>query len=206
MSYTFPIFAVPIYTSSVITDDNFKKELNFIETLDFKKTASNWVSINTKVINAPEMSRCKEIFEYHLNAYVNTTFCCDQEFFITNSWIARTKPGEEHHKHLHPNSIISGVLYLKVEKEPSSISFHKEPATKGDIGLLYDVKDFNIYNSDSWSIPVSQSQIVIFPSSLQHSVNTNDTENERIVLGFNTFVKGSFGKGAYCADLVLNEF
>jgi hypothetical protein len=35
--------------------------------------------------------------------------------FVTQSWLNWTKPGQWHHKHSHPNSLYSGVLYLDVE-------------------------------------------------------------------------------------------
>ena len=52
-----------------------------------------------------------------------------------------------------------------------------------------DVGKFNIWNSDSWWIPVETGELFMFPSSLTHQVVTKKGNNTRISLAFNTFYK-----------------
>ena len=57
-----------------------------------------------------------------------------------------------------------------------------------NINILY-----NTYNSSSWHLPVNTLDIVIFPSYLQHGINTKEDNNKRISLAFNVFVEGDLG-------------
>ena len=203
MSAVFPIFAFPIYINETMVGENFEKELNFLKKQEYKNNSLNELSVNTDILNEPELFRCKEILTKCLDEFVSEVFCCEQQLYMTNSWAARTKFGQQHQKHNHPNSIVSGVFYLQTEEESSFIKFHRTPSLRENINLHYHIKKFNIFNSETWNVPIKRGQILIFPSSLLHSVVLNDTNNERVILGFNTFVKGKFGKGAYCSDLFL---
>ena len=57
--------------------------------------------------------------------------------------------------------------------------------------------EFNQFNSEKWWMPVKSGTMIIFPSHLEHGVDQNLFYDNRIVIGFNTFVKGNFGNGAF---------
>jgi hypothetical protein len=90
---------------------------------------------------------------------------------------------------LHANSFLSGVFYIKSNNETDSISFYKNPSS----GITPNYNNYNIYNSSSWHLPVNTLDIVIFPSYLQHGINTKVDNNKRISLAFNVFVEGELG-------------
>ena len=197
-----PLFPVPVYQSS--TDYlNFANEINFLSSLDLIKARNNSVSKNVQVLDYHELSKCKEICEKHLKIFIENTLDCKQEFYITNSWIARSRPGESHHVHFHPNSIISGVLYLQAEQNAGNIVLHHKSSLRNNFDFTYDVNSYNIFNSATWKFSVSTGQIIIFPSWVNHSVEENRSNSDRIILGFNTFVKGTFGDAEYSANLTL---
>jgi uncharacterized protein (TIGR02466 family) len=197
-----PLFPVPVYQSS--TDYlNFVNEINFLSSLDLIKARNNSVSKNVQVLDYHELSKCKEICEKHLQIFIENTLDCKQEFYITNSWIARSRPGESHHVHFHPNSIISGVLYLQAEQDAGNIVLHHKSSLRHNFDFTYDVNSYNIFNSATWKFSVSTGQIIIFPSWVNHSVEENRSNSDRIILGFNTFVKGTFGDAEYSANLTL---
>jgi ectoine hydroxylase-related dioxygenase (phytanoyl-CoA dioxygenase family) len=50
---------------------------------------------------------------------------------------------------------------------------------------------------------VKTGTVILFPSSLDHSVAENKTNNTRICIGFNSFVRGSFGQQGDYTDLIL---
>jgi cupin superfamily acireductone dioxygenase involved in methionine salvage len=54
-------------------------------------------------------------------------------------------------------------------------------------------KEYNDYNSDEVDFKVKTGELLLFPSHLQHRVNTTKNDNVRISLAFNSFVKGEFG-------------
>jgi uncharacterized protein (TIGR02466 family) len=197
-----PLFSTPIYLSDtgVIT---FEEEVKFLEEIQYNRGVHNDLSKDIKLLDLPELKRVRSICELHLKKYIDTVINCKQEFYITNSWATKNSKGEHHHVHDHPNSIMSGVIYLQVPDPENAIEFHHKSAIKNNFYFYYNVREFNIFNSDTWFLPIKQGQILLFPSWVRHGVNSNNSEKDRIVLGFNTFVKGNFEGEIYSADLEL---
>ena len=57
-------------------------------------------------------------------------------------------------------------------------------------------------NSESWWFEVNEGDVIMFPSSLTHMVQTVDGE-ERISIAFNTFLKGTVGDTNDLTELML---
>ena len=67
-----------------------------------------------------------------------------------------------------------------------------------------------MFNSHSWKGLVVTGSLIIFPSWLVHEAHANTSKIDRRVLGFNSFVEGTFGEqtgggNAYSAELVLKK-
>ena len=61
--------------------------------------------------------------------------------------------------------------------------------------IRIEPKEFNIWNSPTWFIPVNNNLLLLFPSWLSHTVEQNEkATTDRISISFNTFVKGTIGK------------
>lgn len=54
--------------------------------------------------------------------------------------------------------------------------------------------EWNVWNSESWWFEVGTGDLVLFPSHLQHMVETVQGEQTRISLSFNTFPVGLVGE------------
>jgi uncharacterized protein (TIGR02466 family) len=108
--------------------------------------------------------------------------------YITTSWINLGPAGSNHHEHSHSNSFCSGVFYLQADQSNDNITFYNSRYQQ----IKIYTEDYNLYNSDSWSVPVNTGDILIFPSYLNHAV-TKTTSDSRISLAFNVFVKGVLG-------------
>ena len=116
------------------------------------------------------------------------------QIYITQSWINYTSLNEFHHQHAHPNSFLSGVLYLHSESERDEITFHRDKHRY----LRVNTESNDELNADSWYFKVNTGDLFIFPSDLQHSVTQIKDDNEknktRISLAFNTFLSGELGE------------
>jgi uncharacterized protein (TIGR02466 family) len=196
-----PLFSVPVYQALV--EQDFSKELDFITNIELMKAKNNHVSTDYYVLEHSELERCKKICQEHLDTYIKNTLDCKQEFYITNSWVACSRPGESHHVHAHPNSIVSGVLYLKASNNCGNIIFHHKSSLRNHFDFSYDLNSFNMMNSPTWRYNVQAGHILLFPSWVNHSVEENRSGQDRIVLGFNTFVRGTFGEAEYSANLKI---
>tara|TARA_A100001011_G_scaffold400732_1_gene518072 strand:+ start:6075 stop:6677 length:603 start_codon:yes stop_codon:yes gene_type:complete len=102
---------------------------------------------------------------------------------ITSMWAIINKGGAANARHHHGNSAISAAYYVRA------------PNNCGDI-VFYDPRPAPVY-SHPWankpnslnamvnSITPDEGVLVLFPSYLDHSVNTNESDDERIVISFN---------------------
>lgn len=133
----------------------------------------------------------RQFIEKSLHEYFMATYCPknDAHLKITQSWLNWTKPGQHHHKHAHPNSLISGCYYVNAHKESDKIFFYRE----GYQRIKFPPAEWNAYNSESWWYPVGTGDLVLFPSSLTHMVQPVEGEDTRISLAFNTFPIGMIG-------------
>lgn len=202
-----PLFSTAIY-SAVDDYSPSKDEIAQIVSLDSDEDFSwqesatdSFLSQEKYVLNHPILTNIKILCEKHLEEYNKNILCLKQKLYITNSWVSIKKPGQKHHMHKHPNSIISGVYYVNVADD--YIDFNGDPGFLKDYNFSYGYTNWNLYNSSRWKLPVTTGSIVIFPSCTVHGVSENKSDEDRIIIGFNTFVSGEFGENAYCSNLQL---
>ena len=199
------IFPIPIYTTKM--DRGFtKQELQFVK--EQKKHCSNNLgNINTKdnyILNRKEFKNIKKFLDKHCKKYLDTIICPKNnlELYITQSWLNYTEANQYHHKHEHPNSVVSGVFYFDSDVKNDKILFSHSKSYEQIKPEIYDTK-FNLWNSSSWFFPVETGNLFMFPSSTTHQVETKKGTNTRISLAFNTFYKGSVGSNFQLTELIL---
>ena len=172
-----------LFKHTGITNDQKK----FIKNLVRKKNKGNNYTKNSFVLNAPELADLKEFVQHSLNEYfiniVNPKH--DVKPVITQSWVNYSNQGDYHHRHNHPNSYLSGVYYLDVDDTDSIVFTRPAPSS-----LNIQPKTHNLYNSDSVWIPAKKDHLIVFPSWLEHEVETLNKSHTRISLAFNSFVSG----------------
>lgn len=166
-------------------------EINFIKNQEKLDNVGNLTSTNRIVLDSPELIDIKVFIEKSVSKYFKEIYAPKNDTYLrlTQSWCNYTEPNQFHHKHAHPNSFISGVLYPQADKDTDKIYFYRS----GYQQLKTPTDNWNAYNSDSWWMEVYTGRMFIFPSNLEHSVETVKGENTRISLSFNTFPMGNFG-------------
>ena len=102
---------------------------------------------------------------------------------ITACWATILTPGAEHKAHHHPNNFLSGVYYLRTHPGADTINFH-DPRNQTGI-LRPPVVELTAENTDQVVVRVKNGTLLVFPSFLQHSVDANTSEEERISISFN---------------------
>ena len=128
-------------------------------------------------------------------------FQCEK-FTITQCWLNSAEYGQNHHKHLHPNSFLSGIFYIN-DSDSNTIFFgdnswnHKKDIIK--ITPMED-PDLEIIHEES-SV---KGKLIVFPSNILHSVLPSCSfSNTRYTLSFNTFPSGKIGNMSFLAGLEL---
>jgi len=169
-------------------------EIAFVEkcSQNVVKNSGNTTSIDRYVLNEPAMAGLREFIQFQINYFMENIEVPYNpvEAYITQSWLNFTKPGEYHHKHEHPNSYLSGVLYINADPDKDKIYFYKSGYSR----ITLPAKEYNTFNSHSWWFNVGTCDLVIFPSYLTHMVEQTKSADTRISLSFNTFLKGYIGE------------
>lgn len=129
----------------------------------------------------------KKLDEYFYEVHRPST---DASVYISLSWLNWTKQGENHHVHHHCNSFISGVFYVDTTEDDSIHFYNSAPAQSG-IDIARD--SYNEYNAGIFQVPTPKNKLVLFPSSLVHSVPTKTHDGIRCSLAFNSWIKGTLG-------------
>lgn len=197
------IFPTPIYMSK-LDRELTPLELKFVDKnkKDFYKNDGNITSNNNYILNEKPFANIKKELNKRVQDYFNKIISPANKItpYITQSWLNYTETNQYHHRHQHPNSLVSGVLYIDSDEKFDKIYFYKDNTYKT---IKPQTKEWNLWNSESWWFKVKTRDIIMFPSSLTHMVETKQGTNTRISLAFNTFIKGTVGDNKNLTELIL---
>ncbi len=196
------IFPTPIYISKVERKLT-PLELKFVDKnkKDFYKNDGNITSNNNYILNEKPFANIKKELDLRVQDYFDKVISPANNItpYITQSWLNYTETNQYHHKHAHPNSLVSGVFYINCHEEYDKIKFFNDNYKT----IKLEIKDWNLYNSESWWFSVKTGDVILFPSSLTHMVETKQGDNTRISLAFNVFIKGIVGNNKNLTELIL---
>ncbi len=102
---------------------------------------------------------------------------------ITNMWAIINKNRAFNEKHHHGNSALSAAYYVKAESNAGNIVFF-DPR-QANVFHHPTAKKANDLNGQIKSITPKPGTLILFPSYLEHKVEENLSNKERIVVSFN---------------------
>ena len=106
---------------------------------------------------------------------------------VTSAWVNINSPGAYNVRHSHPESNLSGVLWVKCPKDSGKIEFFnsKNFETYTEINsYIKEFKERNLIHEVYWFEP-REGRMIIFPSYLEHQVTENKSSEDRISISFN---------------------
>ena len=110
-----------------------------------------------------------------------------QSININNMWAIINTGGSANLRHQHGNSTISGAYYVRAPKNSGDIVFYDpRPAP---VYTYPKALNPNLLNAQVNGISPKEGALVLFPSYLDHSVNENLSDEERIVISFNITIQ-----------------
>ena len=118
--------------------------------------------------------------------------CLDNGPHLGNMWANINYKGGFNRPHIHPNSLWSGVYYVKTPKEcghlkiedPKSVSLMVRPRKTKEKEPQHLCREVHFE-------PVA-GRLIMFPAWLNHMVETNQSDEPRISISFNFLQKGMF--------------
>jgi len=189
-------FPTPVYLLD-IKDQNLNNQLeqDIINWMNQDKgivrtNVKGWHS-PTDMHQRPEFKRLvKALFEAQIKIYESEYL--DSEPFLGNMWANVNPPGGMNRAHQHPNSLWSGVYYVKAPENSGDLKIDDPRASASMIrpkqkeGKLPS----RLFRETHYK-PIA-GRCIMFPSWLVHCVDPNESNDIRISVSFNFLQKGMF--------------
>jgi uncharacterized protein (TIGR02466 family) len=138
----------------------------------------------------PEMKELVDVVMWETGNILDAYKIKRDSHYITNMWANIANPNRRHHMHIHPNCLLSGLVYIRTPKNCGSTMFASPRQLSKNLEPTYLGK--NELNSDIFIMPAEKGRMLIWPSHVPHAVEQGaaDEAEERIVVAFNIMIRG----------------
>lgn len=138
----------------------------------------------------PEMKPLVDVIMFESGNILDAYRIKRDSHYITNMWANIANPNRRHHMHIHPNCLLSGLVYIKTPQRCGSTVFISPRQFAKGFEPAYLEK--NELNSDAFSMPPEKGRMLIWPSHIPHAVEQGaaDESEDRIVVAFNIMIRG----------------
>jgi uncharacterized protein (TIGR02466 family) len=188
------IFSTPVWMSVLPDFEDYKDSFltcvrNFKERNPQGENKSN-VSGYQSPFTLQGEEELRPLFQYvcemAMQAVQDLNFI-DNNIFLTHAWVNFNDTRQcMNTEHIH-GEVFSGVFYLKTPPESGKLVL-----TNSGLNRLWGgcelIKEKNQFTGESLRIEPEEGSIILFPSYLPHSVETNNHDDERISISFNLMV------------------
>ena len=110
------------------------------------------------------------------------------EIVVSNLWVNINKKHSYNLNHIHTGSFFSGCFYIKVPEESGRINFENPSKTHqiftNNFNLYTD--NLNEFTAHHWTYDPKPNLLLLFPSWIEHNVDQNLSNEDRISFAFNT--------------------
>ena len=189
-------FPTPIYVLDIKDKSlNIELEKNILDWMNQDKGVSRtniqgWHS-PTNMHEKPEFKKLVgALYEAQVKIYKEE--CLDSEPVIGNMWANVNPPGGMNRAHQHPNSLWSGVYYVKTPENCGNLKID-DPRTAFSM-IRPKTKDVELPQR-LWRethFKPEAGRLIMFYSWLMHCVDPNQSNDTRISVSFNFLQKGMF--------------
>jgi uncharacterized protein (TIGR02466 family) len=195
-----------IYIKDMTDIIDFKSINTEFNKLQFINNEFNEITVELQFFNNLIFEDTKKLLELECKTYLNDCYNIKDmydDISITNSWGNKTKPKQYHHEHIHPFSVVSGVIYLDNNVDNLNLNFVLQ--NRGaEIPYFMD-QDKEARMSLKSILEMSghdpkidnnlKNHVILFLSNLKHYVTpTPNNSLPRKSISFNTFWRGMIGQ------------
>ena len=206
-----PLFGIPLYQSMIQTID--QDSIDFVKNTEYKRYPADngYGSTNKFLLDSPKLKNLKSLIMTHPHHFIHDVLDVSQEakFEMTNSWSSKHIKGDESGPHNHANSMLSGILYLQTDDKSGDVLFHKDKNHYNlftpTVNVPFNNKNYNYFNVEGWAVRPQNNMLLLFPSTLWHSVFPSESDNDRYCVAFNLFAFGQFGYDNVTQLAIVNK-
>jgi uncharacterized protein (TIGR02466 family) len=189
-----PMFPSPLFVGSVsditLCDRLTEKILNLKESKQGSFELGNFTT-NDDLHQLTEFSEFSELVLRETGNVLDFLKVKRENHYISGMWANATNPQHRHPTHLHPNCLLSGILYLKTpEKCGGTVFTDPRPAARVFEPSYEEMFEFN---AGKFTYPATKGTMLIWPSWMSHGVERGFTEDQdelRIAIAFNVMMLG----------------
>jgi uncharacterized protein (TIGR02466 family) len=179
-------FPTPIYYNNIPDNGILNK---FISSYELYKTNNQFqgpLGWNSHLISDPTFSTnfldnhlefCQQL-DIHIQQYLKMTGAPIVPYRIISSWMTLTGKGNYGRTHVHGDSDISGVFYVKTSGKDGNIFFENPNKTLRNSFCFRHFQQNITYSPEV-------GRLMLFPGWLEHGIETNTTDHERVSVSFN---------------------
>jgi uncharacterized protein (TIGR02466 family) len=189
------IFPVPIWEFTYSEAEAFREKIvpmfkdieNKNPNKEMTYTKEGYTSYGP-ITNILDYDECKEMKNFIMGNVVEAVKDLGLEGYcnMTGSWFNNNRKYSSHGPHNHVPDTISGIYYVQAEENDARISFHDQNKISNWPWKAPSV--INDMTRRVHSFKPKTGRLLLFPSYIEHSVEQQLTDNERISISFNAFV------------------
>lgn len=148
---------------------------------------AGWQSNNTiqqlpefAVINRRILQACERIAE---SQYFIPGLTFDHQ-----AWVNISPPGSSNQVHYHANCYFSGVYYVSLDAPQCGSIFFRDPRTASRM-MPFPATKQTPFTASEVRMPPEPGRLYIFPGWLEHGVEVNQSDSDRVSISFNVVAR-----------------
>lgn len=104
--------------------------------------------------------------------------------FQLQAWMNISPPGASNQVHYHPNCHFSGVYYVSLSAPECGSIYFRDPRVASRM-LTYPTDQLTEFTASELRMPPEEGRMYVFPGWLEHGVDENRSNQDRISISFN---------------------
>lgn len=191
------LFPTPVFVFDLFDKMDFNQIKLDIESChkDYKENWNKYsfhdiISTEDNLHKNKKFHKLVNILDEYIYVVMNRLNIENNGYHLLGLWANTHRRCTTHHSHQHPNSLISGVLYVNVPEKSGNLYF-EDPRESKSITAYTHGNNHCMYQNRSWEFEPKVGRLIIFPSWLRHGTypsNLNEGEY-RMSMSFNVYPK-----------------
>ena len=199
------LFPTPVMVHDDIPTTEKQRDFVYAQKWYRPPADNGWLTNNHYLLDEPVMKTLKDDIMKGFDKFIRDQMGIPERmgFRMTNSWAVKHNSGDWGQGHIHTNCVFPGVYYMDTNENNGNISFSRD-VDKHTLPLTFRPGAYTKrtdFNTDEVLLESKNNRLVIFPSNLNHRVDTNRSDWDRYSIAFNFFPTGHWGENEH--ELVL---
>lgn len=114
--------------------------------------------------------------------------------FHIQSWVNLSPPGASNQIHYHANCHFSGVYYISLKAPECGSIYFRDPRVASRM-MTYPIESLTEFTAEEILMPPEEGRMYVFPGWMEHGVEENMSDRDRVGISFNVLASPSPSPG-----------